>query len=322
MNGADGGWLLSLPTDRAHAETFGEERPELAHLDPLPAIVAREDEGGVGWQVDIYFTERPSAETVALFEGLGESEAQLTPIVPDDWVTRSQEGLEPVMAGRFRVRARHHAPEPWPGRIELTIAASRAFGTGHHDTTRGCLIALDRLARRGLSPRRIADIGTGTGLLAFAGHRLWPAARIVASDIDPVSVALAAEFAAENGVPVGRGRGRVEPVAAPGTAHRRIAAAAPFDLLIANILAGPLVALAPDFARAVRPGGTLLLAGLVESQREAVLATYRRAGFRPVDTGSGEWPTLILVRRRQPGHRRPARTPARLRQPRGDTGEW
>jgi ribosomal protein L11 methyltransferase len=313
------GWRLSFAVPRAVAEAFAGEHPALVALDPMPALVASEGDDD-GWQLDAYFTEPPAADAVGTIEAAVGAAGTLSAFESRDWVTESQRGLEPVTAGRFRIRSERDAP--MPGATELVIEASRAFGTGHHATTRGCLIALDDLHGAGVRARRIADIGTGTGVLAFAAHRLWPAAQILASDIDAEAVAMLRRFAATNAISCGRGPGRVEPLAAAGTAHRRIAAAAPFDLVIANILAGPLIALACDLARIAAPGGRLILAGLIADQRAGVAAAYRAAGFRLDDPGEGEWPTLRLTRRARFGHRRPARTPAQRRQPAGDTGEW
>jgi SAM-dependent methyltransferase len=177
-----------------------------------------------------------------------------------------------------------------PDAIALEIDAGRAFGTGQHETTSGCLVALSRLKGAGLSFGNIADIGTGTGLLAFAALRLWPLAEVIASDIDPVSIEVSAENAAINRVPIGRARGEVELVVAPGLDHPRLKARAPYDLLIANILAAPLIELAPALSGAIEPGGRLILAGLLQTQAEAVLApTAARASRSPsawsTDTG-------------------------------------
>lgn len=148
---------------------------------------------------------------------------------------------------------------------------------------------LDRMARRGVVPRNIADIGTGTGLLAFAGLALWPRARMIASDIDPASIFVTRDNAGINGVPLGRGGGRLAVAVAPGIDHPAIRHRAPYDLVIANILAGPLITLAPDIASVTAPGGHAILAGLIARQMEPVLAAYRAQGFRLA--ARGEAPT-------------------------------
>jgi ribosomal protein L11 methyltransferase len=226
--------------------------------------------------------------------------------LPDeDWVTLSQQGLEPIRAGRFFVHTPAHRSAVPDGAIALEVDAGRAFGTGHHETTTGCLIALDRLKSSGASFSNILDLGTGTGLLAFAGLKLWPVARVTASDIDPISIDVTRENAAINRIPVGRARGQVELAVAPGMAHPRLGARAPYDLVIANILAGPLIQLAPSVAEALEAGGRLILAGLLEAQAEKVAASYRRHGLMAsFSTVRGEWPTLVMRKRRSVRYRR------------------
>ena len=300
----DGSWKLSLPCNKAEAETLAEDIPALAMLDPMPVLMTSEPDPDRpdAWLLDVHVETAPSAELIALIRDLVPSAAGIAPeivhIEEQDWVTLSQAGLEPIHAGRFHVRTPTHPERPPAGAIPFVIDAGRAFGTGHHETTTGCLIMLDRLRASGLVFRDIADIGTGTGLLAFAARALWPTARVIASDIDPVSIDVSAENAAVNAVPIGRGPGQVELVVAPGLAHSRLKARAPSDLLIANILAGPLVELADDFAGAVVPGGSVLLAGLLSEQEPQVRAAYRRAGFRlAARLVNGDWSILWLRRR-------------------------
>ena len=244
--------------------------------------------------------------------------------LPDaDWVTLSQAGLEPVRAGRFHVHTSADAPDATPGMVNFRIDAGAAFGTGHHATTAGCLAALDRLRAAGRRYRAIADIGTGTGLLAFAALHLWPRAHAIASDIDPESVRVSADNARINGVATGVGPGRVTLVQADGVRNGMIRALGPYDLICANILAGPLIALAPALAGIAAPGGTLLLAGLLDRQRPAVAAAYRRAGWRlDDDGGDAEWPVLRLTRRPAFGWKRPNRAAGGAGQAPGDFGSW
>lgn len=218
--------------------------------------------------------------------------------LPDqDWVTLSQQGVEPIRAGRFHVRTPEYPAED--NLVDFVIPASQAFGTGQHETTAGCLAMLDRMKREGLVVRNHADIGTGTGLLAFAAMYLWPKARATASDIDAVCAAVVEGNCALNAVPVGAGSGELTMVIAPGTDHPLLHARAPYDLLIANILAGPLVELAPDFTSVVTPGGSLLLAGLLETQEAEVRAAYRKQGFRLARrVTNGDWSILWLRRSR------------------------
>ena len=322
------GWIASFLATRASAEMLTGEPPELAALEPAPVIVAsEEDEGADRWRIDAYFEGKPPrAALVSIGRLLGIAATKLPaarPLPDDDWVTMSQAGLEPVRAGRFHVHTASDAPDDRPGIVNFRIDAGQAFGTGHHDTTAGCLAAIDALHAGGRRFRNVADIGTGTGLLAFAAMHLWPRAHAIASDIDPVSVRVTAENAAVNGVTLGRNSGELALVVADGTQHPLIAARAPYDLVIANILAGPLIALAPALAAITAEGGTLILAGLLDRQRDAVVAAYRRTGFRLDDGGPGaEWPVLRLTMRARHGWRRPVRASGSAGQPPGDFGSW
>ncbi len=296
-------WKLTLPCTKAEAEALTGELPQLAALDPPPVLMTSEQDGAEQWRLDAYFETEPDAAAVMLLRSFVPSAARapasVEPVEEQDWVTLSQQGLEPIRAGRFFVHTPAHRDQIPANAVPLEIDAGRAFGTGQHETTTGCLLALTRLKESGACFGNVADIGTGTGLLAFAALRLWPAARAIASDIDPVAIEVAAENAAINRVPLGRARGRLELAVAPGLDHHRLRARAPYDLLIANILAAPLIELAPALAKAVEPGGRLILAGLLRGQAEAVLAAYRRHGLAPAFTVErGDWPTLTLRKRR------------------------
>jgi ribosomal protein L11 methyltransferase len=182
---------------------------------------------------------------------------------------------------------------------------------------------LDSMKRRGQRFELIADIGTGTGILAFAAGKLWPRAYLTASDIDAVSIEVTAGNAAINNVHLGQTPGRLALCVASGTDHEMIQRRAPYDLVIANILAGPLIELAPALSAIIQQGGSLILAGLLNTQAKSVIAAYRRMGFRldeRVDTG--DWPCLRLVKRRKHAWQRPIRTSGRTSQPLGDFGTW
>jgi ribosomal protein L11 methyltransferase len=180
------------------------------------------------------------------------------------------------------------------GVIAFEIDASLAFGTGQHVTTSGCLAALDRLERDGRRFVNIADIGTGTGILAFAGLALWPKAKCIATDIDSQAINVARENAAINGVTLGMQAGELLLVAADGMHSPMLSARAPFDLIISNILAGPLIELAHDFAHALAADGIVIVAGLLGAQAETVIAAYENVGLKLRDSGSGEWPVLLF----------------------------
>ena len=306
-------WKVTLPCTRIEAEALDGEIAAFALMERPPVLMTSEaaPDDDNAWQLDAYFEGKPSAAAIKLLRSMVPSAAGTKPLVealPDeDWVTLSQQGLEAVTAGRFHVRNLASDPEQ-PGQVNILIAASRAFGTGQHETTAGCLTMLDRMRQVGMRFNNMADIGTGTGLLAFAAMSLWPRAHAIASDIDPVAVEISAENAVTNGVPLGAGPGRLALVTAAGANHAAIIGRAPYDLLIANILAGPLIELAPSLCALVEDGGTILLAGLLDTQVDAVLAAYRAQGMRLAErTDRGDWPTLRLRKRPRIGWKRPKR---------------
>jgi len=306
-------WQLTLPCTRDAAEQLQEDADILfADWAAPPAIVASEpDESRPDdWQLDIIFEGKPEQEALdAILAMLPGSKPAYTlePVPETDWVTQSQAGLEPITAGPFHVR-NDAGDRPRPGFIDFVIPASRAFGTGQHQTTYGCLLTLSRLHQRGARFGNIADIGTGTGLLAFAAMKLWPRAHVLASDIDPISIDVTAENAGLNGLPLGGGAGELQLVAAPGVEHELILGLAPYDLIIANILAGPLIELAPSICGQLAEGGSLILAGLLTTQADRVVAAYRTQGLMLMGRiDNGDWPTLLLRKRHRFGWRRPAR---------------
>jgi len=248
------------------------------------------------WRIHAYFEEQPTTQELILLRRLASgSDPELEHLGESDWVTMSQAGLEPIRAGRFLVHTPTHREAVEQGITAFEIDAGLAFGTGQHATTAGCLAALDQLERAGRSFARIADIGTGTGLLAFAALALWPQAKGIATDIDPIAIDVTRDNAAINGVRLGHGAGELLLAVADGMDHPLLVARAPFDLLVANILAGPLIELAPAFASAVAPGATLILAGLLEAQADAVIAAYEAQGMTVAERGAGEWRVLVLT---------------------------
>jgi ribosomal protein L11 methyltransferase len=300
-------WKVSLPCTKAEAEALKDDISPLAWLDFPPVLMTSEADSKTPeeWRLDAYFDHEPTAEMLDLLAGLAPSAAGTSPAVERvedrDWVTLSQQGLEPIRAGRFFVHTPAHRGSAPAGAIALEIDAGRAFGTGQHETTTGCLVALSGMKAGGAAVANLLDLGTGTGLLAFAALKLWPAARAAASDNDPVAVEVSGDNAAINGVALGRTRGRLELAVAEGMDHPRLQARAPYDLVIANILAGPLIDLAPSVAAAIAPGGRLILAGLLDHQAPAVAAAYRRQGMMLAGrVERGEWPTLVMRKRRAP----------------------
>jgi len=294
-------WKLTLPCTKAEAEKLAADPDPMPGLDPPPVLMTSEPDPAQPelWQLDAYFEGEPGPGLLARVRALAPSAAgadgALERLADEDWVVASQRGMEPVRAGRFFVHTPEHRGEASANAITLEIGAGRAFGTGHHETTTGCLEALDRLSVEGASFNNIVDVGTGTGLLAFAALKLWAEALVAASDIDPISIEVTEENAGINNILLGQGPGQVELAVAQGMEHDRLAARAPYDLVIANILAGPLIDLAPSIAAAMKAGGRLILAGLLETQARKVVAAYEQEGltesFRIV---RGDWPTLVM----------------------------
>ena len=266
-----------------------------------PVIVADEpDESKPDeWLIHAYFDAEPTDDEIAELRRLGTGEPEIDHLEDStDWVTKSQQGLQPIRAGRFFVHTPMHYADRPADTVNFEIDAGLAFGTGQHATTAGCLEALDKLATSGTTFGNVADVGTGTGLLAFAALALWPEAKCIATDIDPVAVDVSRDNAAINGVKLGHSNGELLLLVADGMDSPMLAARAPFDLLIANILAGPLVELAPSFVKALAPGGTIILAGLLDTQGEAVAVAYEAQGLERQSRGTGEWPVLVRTARR------------------------
>ena len=291
-------WRVTLRCTRAEAEALPESADLFANADEPPVIVADEPDPHApdDWRIHAYFAEQPTTQELVLLRRLAANGEPDVEHLEDttDWVTMSQQGLGPIRAGRFFVHTPMHYADRPADTVNFEIDAGLAFGTGQHDTTAGCLAALDRLALAGKQFINLADIGTGTGLLAFASMALWPGARAIATDIDDIAVKVTEENAAINGVRLGHGPGELLLAVADGMDHPLVTARAPYDLLIANILAGPLIELAPSFAASVSPGATLVLAGLLDTQADTVIESYKAEGMTLVERGSGEWCVLVL----------------------------
>ena len=288
-------WRVTLQCTRAEAESLPDSEELFPFSDSPPVIVADEPDPHApdDWRLYAYFTDQPTTQELILIRRLAAgAEPELTHLGEDNWVTMSQAGLEPIRAGRFFVHTPTHRDAIPDGATAFEIDAGLAFGTGQHDTTAGCLRALEELANTSFA--NIADIGTGTGLLAFAALALWPQAKAIATDIDPISIDVTQDNAAINGVKIGHGPGELLLAVADGMDHPILTARAPFDLLIANILAGPLIELAPAFAASVAPGASLVLAGLLDAQADAVIAAYAAQGMTLAERGDGEWCVLVL----------------------------
>ena len=283
--------LTTLP-GKSQAEALGEA---LEELDPAPTGVGVfEVEDGKGiWEVGGYFLDAPDDIDLALLSAAFGAGPFVVSEVPDqDWVAKVRRELPPVEAGRFFVYGSHDAALLPEGRIGLLIEAAMAFGTGHHGTTLGCLRAYDRLLNDAQRCDNVLDLGCGTAVLAMSAARMG-AASVLASDIDPVAVEVALANVKANGL-----EGRVGCVESIGFDSPVVQAGAPFDLIFANILKGPLIELAPDIAAHLASGGLAILSGLLIEQADEIVEVYQAQGFDlQTREDLGEWSALMLRRR-------------------------
>ncbi len=259
-----------------------------------PLAVSLFEVPGGGWSIDAYYELEiePSVISDILEAAIGDGRITIEAVPDENWVAVSQAGLPPVEAGRFLVHGSHDRAIGRQHRNAIEIDAGEAFGTAHHATTLGCLLAIDRITRR-RHFARVLDLGCGSGVLAIAAGRVLPRAAIIASDFDPEAVRVAAGNVRKNAL-----AGRLALVSAVGLDHPLLRRRAPYDLVIANILAEPLITLAPRLAAVVRTKGTVVLSGILASQGASVLAAYGAAGFARVrsDWLNG-WVILTLERR-------------------------
>jgi ribosomal protein L11 methyltransferase len=289
-----------MPTYSALTTLVGEDAAEalgaaLEKMDPEPSgvgVFEIEDDSGL-WEVGAYFLDPPNEVLLdVLALAFGAKPFVLSEVPEVDWVAKVRRELSPVEAGRFFVYGSHDADKVPADRVALQIEATVAFGTGHHGTTLGCLRAFDRLYEGGFRPANVADIGCGTAVLAMAAAAVLPDARVIASDIDQVAVDVALANVAINGL-----EGRVKCLEAAGFAHPDLKTAAPFDLVFANILKGPLIEIAPDVAGNLGQGGLAILSGLLVVQAESITAAYVAQGMELADREDiGDWSTLVLRR--------------------------
>jgi ribosomal protein L11 methyltransferase len=277
-------WKASIALEKTRA-------PDIASLLELAsepqAVLIVEEPFGPGAVVEALYTDEPDG---ALLTRLAGESVTVEPLPDQDWIALSQEGLPPVRAGRFFVYGAHDAGIVPDGVIPIRIEAGLAFGTGHHETTALCLSVLSCLARRHRF-NNVLDLGCGTGLIAIGAAKLWKRS-VLASDIDPVAVEVTDENAQLNGVGPW-----VAGVVADGLTHPMLGGRAPFDLIIANILAGPLTFLARQITAALAPGGMLVLSGLLHNQEKMVLSFYHK--LRLVQRRrDGPWSALVLAKPR------------------------
>jgi ribosomal protein L11 methyltransferase len=289
-----------MPTFTALTTLMGEDAANalaeaIEKMEPEPTgvgVFEIEDDSGL-WEVGAYFLEQPNSALLDVLAMAFDAKPFALSELPEiDWVAKVRRELSPVEAGRFFVYGSHDADKVPADKIALQIEATVAFGTGHHGTTLGCLRAFDRLYEDGFRPAKVADIGAGTAVLAMAAASVLPDALVIASDIDEVAVDVA-----EANVAINKLDGRIECLEAAGFAHPRLVEAAPYDLVFANILKGPLIELAPPMAAHLAKDGLIILSGLLVVQAEAVTAAYVAAGFEPKTRDDiGEWSTLVLRR--------------------------
>lgn len=264
----------------------------LEEADPAPALgwSVFEDGNPETGRLDVLFADPD--DFARLKESLPFSEEGLEvdfhPLPEEDWIRMSLEGLKPVEAGRFVIHGSHDEPELTRGQIPILIEAGPAFGTGHHGTTKGCLVACDRLYEDGLKPASLLDLGCGTGVLAIGAAKIWPDAEIVATDIDPDAVSETEDNARKNNV-----SGKLQIFVADGFDNEALSRK--FDLIFANILAGPLQELAEQLAVRLASDGRAILSGLLTEQIESVVKAYHEVGLSLTDTDIIEgWAILTL----------------------------
>ncbi|WP_322889888.1 MULTISPECIES: 50S ribosomal protein L11 methyltransferase [unclassified Yoonia] len=269
----------------------------LEQLDPEPigtGVFEIEDGSGL-WEVAAYTEAHPDAGALAVLAALHGAKPFMISEVPDqDWVSKVQRDLAPVPAGRFFVYGSHDADKVPDGSIPLLIEAAMAFGTGHHGTTLGCLLAFEDVLGMGFTGGRILDLGCGTAVLAMAAAKVL-GGPVLASDIDPTAVEVARANVAANNL-----NGHVDCLVAAGFGGGDARMAGPFDLIFANILKGPLISLAPEISANTQPGGYLILSGILNEQAEEVVTIYSRNGFDLCKISRiSDWATLIVQRNDQ-----------------------
>ena len=280
--------LTTLP-GRINASDLGDALERLTP-EPIGVGVFELEDGSGLWEVGAYFSEKPDDISLALLAAVFQAEEfKISELPQIDWVSKVQRSLKPVVAGRFFVYGSHDSDKVPPDCEPLLIEASMAFGTGHHGTTKGCLLALEQLITDGFKAKNVIDVGCGTAVLAMAAARIF-SANVIASDIDSVAHSVAKTNILANGLDR-----NIQCFEASGFAHEQIKTKNPFDLIFANILLAPLLAIATDISKYSLSGGYVVLSGILSEQAELVVNKYTGLGFSLSNQIEiGEWVTIIF----------------------------
>ena len=280
--------LTTLP-GRINASDLGDALERLTP-EPIGVGVFELEDGSGLWEVGAYFSEKPDDISLALLAAVFQAEEfKISELPQIDWVSKVQRSLKPVVAGRFFVYGSHDSDKVPPDCEPLLIEASMAFGTGHHGTTKGCLLALEQLITDGFKAKNVIDVGCGTAVLAMAAARIF-SANVIASHIDSVAHSVAKMNILANGLDR-----NIQCFEASGFAHEQIKTKNPFDLIFANILLAPLLAIATDISKYSLSGGYVVLSGILSEQAELVVNKYTGVGFSLSNQIEiGEWVTIIF----------------------------
>ena len=280
--------LTTLP-GKINASDLGDALERLTP-EPIGVGVFELEDGSGLWEVGAYFSEKPDDISLALLAAVFQAEEfKISELPQIDWVSKVQRSLKPVVAGRFFVYGSHDSDKVPPDCEPLLIEASMAFGTGHHGTTKGCLLALEQLIKVGFKAKNVIDVGCGTAVLAMAAARIF-SANVIASDIDSVAHSVAKMNILANGLDR-----NIQCFEASGFAHEQIKTKNPFDLIFANILLAPLLGLATDISKYSLSGGYVVLSGILSEQAELVVKKYTGVGFSLSNQIEiGEWVTIIF----------------------------
>ena len=280
--------LTTLP-GRINASDLGDALERLTP-EPIGVGVFELEDGSGLWEVGAYFSEKPDDISLALLAAVFQAEEfKISELPQIDWVSKVQRSLKPVVAGRFFVYGSHDSDKVPPDCEPLLIEASMAFGTGHHGTTKGCLLALEQLIKVGFKAKNVIDVGCGTAVLAMAAARIF-SANVIASDIDSVAHSVAKMNILANGLDR-----NIQCFEASGFAHEQIKTKNPFDLIFANILLAPLLAIATDISKYSLSGGYVVLSGILSEQAELVVKKYSGVVFSlSIQIEIGEWVTIIF----------------------------